>query len=90
MAWKRRFDLTLQLMSGRSITLSVKKLQTLMWVSAHVDDTFDLHCTTYDLVHNDQLLICDEQSTLRDVGIYGPTTLSVVIQGPCPPRRYPR
>jgi hypothetical protein len=89
MAWLRDFDLTVQLMSGASITCSVKKSHYIGWVIGRVDREFDLRSTKYHLVHNDRLLIFHDDSTLQDLGIDGPTTLTVVIEGPCPTRRLP-
>ena len=86
----KRFDITVLLMSGRSLTLSVKKRQTLSWVAEWVDTTWGLRCIAYDVIHNDKVLAWEERTTLQELGIYGPTTLTVVTRGPGPPRMYPR
>jgi hypothetical protein len=86
----KRFDITVLLMSGRSLTLSVKKRQTLSWVAEWVDTTWGLRCIAYDVIHNDKVLAWEERTTLQELGIYGPTTLTVVTWGPGPPRMYPR
>ena len=86
----KRFDITVLLMSGRSLALSVKKKQTLSWVAEWVDTTWGLRCIAYDVIHNDEVLAWEERTTLQELGIYGPTTLTVVTRGPGPPRMYPR
>ena len=86
----KRFDITVLLMSGRSLALSVKKKQTLSWVAEWVDTTWGLRCIAYDVIHNDTVLAWEERTTLQELGIYGPTTLTVVTRGPGPPRMYPR
>jgi hypothetical protein len=83
------FNLTVQLISGQSVTISVEKLHYIMWVIEKVDKVFDLRCQTYHLVHNDRRLIFHDESQLQDVGVDGPTTLTVVIEGDCPMRVYP-
>ena len=86
----KRFDITVLLMSGRSLTLSAKKRQTLSWVAEWVDTTWGLRCIAYDFIHNDEVVAWEERTPLWAVGIYGPTTLTVVTRGPGPPRMYPR
>jgi len=86
----KRFDITVLLMSGRSLALSVKKKQTLSWVAEWVDTTWGLREIAYDVIHNREVLAWEERTTLQELGIYGPTTLTVVTRGPGPPRMYPR
>ena len=65
----KRFDITVLLMSGRSLALSVKKKQTLSWVAEWVDTTWGLRCIAYDVIHNDEVLAWEERTTLQELGI---------------------
>ena len=40
------FNLTVQLISGQSVTISVEKLHYIMWVIEKVDKVFDLRLST--------------------------------------------
>ena len=64
----KRFDITVLLMSGRSLALSVKKKQTLSWVAEWVDTTWGLRCIAYDVIHNDKVLAWEERTTLPGIG----------------------
>ena len=83
------FNLTVQYMSGRSITLSVEKLHYVMWVIEKVDREFDLRSSKYFFVHNDKRLFFHDETQLQDIGIDGPTTLHIVVEGNFPTRIYP-
>jgi len=61
-------------MSGRSITLSVEKLHYVRWVIEKVD--------------NDKRLFYHDETHLQDIGIDGPTTMHIVVEGNCPTRIY--
>jgi len=83
------FDLTVQLLSGKSITFVVEPAYNIMWVTPMLDEVFGLQCKTYHLVHNDRLITFHDQSRLTDIGIDGATTLNVIIEEDCPRRVYP-
>jgi len=81
----RAFELTVQLLSGKSITILVEPEYYIVWVIALLEEAFDLRCKMWHLVHDDQRLIFHVQSQFsdRDIGIDGATTLNVVIEGDC-------
>ena len=70
------FNLTVQLISGQSVTISVEKLHYIMWVIEKVDKVFDLRCKTYHRVHIDRRFRFHDESKLRGFGIDGATTLT--------------
>ena len=82
MTFNNRFDLTVQLMSGKSIKLRVFPELPIDYVHARIIKSFRLRGAKFHFVHNDQRLIFNFWDMLTDVGIDGPTTLTVVIVGP--------
>ena len=69
------FNLTVQYMSGRSITLSVEKLHYMMWVIEQVDRELDLRSSKYFL--STMTGICS--FTMRP----NCKTLALMVQPPC-------
>jgi hypothetical protein len=81
MPFNNCFDLTVQLLSGKSVKLSVFPELPIDFLQAQINRFFRLRGAKFHFVHNDQPLIFNGWEMLTDVGIDGPTTLTVVIVG---------